>query len=82
LTVGSKGQVWVEVLGMGCSNGFDKVKINLPSSIGARTTIGRAQIQVYPMKLLIECAESMLGQDHMALACENKTCLSCQSVGR
>ena len=77
LTVSSKGQVWVEVIGMSCTNGFAKIRNHLSQTDHRETTIGLANIELYPMKSLIEAAESLLARDPMALACYNSACLSC-----
>lgn len=77
LTFTSKGQVWVEVLGLGCSNGFVKIKKHLPQDAGRELTIGMAHVELHPMKSLIQSAEVLLDKDPIALACENNACLSC-----
>lgn len=77
LTVTSKGPTWVEVAGMGCSNGFGKIRPHLSSKESRQTAIGSARFELYPMKVLIELAESLLDKDPKALACDNAACLSC-----
>ena len=77
LTVTSKGQVWVDVLGMGCSNGFVKVRPHFPEDTWTETTIGLARVELYPMRSLIESSEILLDADSRALACDNSQCLSC-----
>jgi aminoglycoside 3-N-acetyltransferase len=77
LTVNSRGQDWVEILEMGCSNGFDKIKPHLSRKYVKETSIGLANIQLYPMEKIVDCAKSLLEEDPMALACDNSACLSC-----
>ena len=81
LTVTSKGQVWVEMLGMGCSNGFAKIKPYLSQSDHREATIGLANVELHPMKSLIQTAETLL-RDSMGLACNNSSCLSCVLASR
>ena len=81
LTVTSKGQVWVEMLGMGCSNGFAKVKPYLSQSDHREATIGLTNVELHPMKSLIQTAETLL-RDSMGLACNNSSCLSCVLASR
>ena len=77
LTMTSKGPTWVEVVGMGCSEGFYKIKPHLSQTERKQTIIGLATFEFYPMKLLVELAESLLDKDPKALACDNAACLSC-----
>jgi aminoglycoside 3-N-acetyltransferase len=75
LTISSKGLKWVDIRGLGCSNGFQK--------LAARVTkcepkmIGEANAEVYSMKELIEAGRSILKKDQVALNCDNASCLSC-----
>ena len=80
LTVTSKGQVWVDVLGMGCSNGFVKVRPHFPGDKRRETSIGLARVELYPMRTLIESSEILLDADSRALACDNSQCLSCARI--
>lgn len=77
LIITSNGKVWVDVIGMGCSIGFIKLRATLSQKDGRETSIGLAKVQLYSMKRLIESAESLLDKDALALACDNKACLSC-----
>jgi aminoglycoside N3'-acetyltransferase len=82
LTVSSKGPTWVEVAGLGCSNGFERIEPHLSRKVCRETTIGIANLQLYPMKTLVEAAGSLLDDDPDGLTCENKDCLSCPQVAR
>ncbi len=80
LTITGKGQVWVDVLGIGCSNGFTKIRVHLPKH--EETSIGSAHVDLHPMKSLVDAAEGLLDGDPMALACSNDACLSCTLAQR
>jgi aminoglycoside 3-N-acetyltransferase len=82
LTITSKGQVWVEVLGIGCSRGFPKIRTRVPQIDHKETTIGLAKAELYSMRSLLERAEMLLGQDPAGLSCDNNACLSCVRVSR
>jgi aminoglycoside N3'-acetyltransferase len=77
LAMTSRGQVWVEVLGLGCSNGFTKLKQHVAGSDDKATMIGLARAELYSMKSLVDSAEALLSRDPMALACDRDNCLSC-----
>lgn len=77
LTVASRGQVWVEVLGIGCSKGFAKMKTRAAQIEHTETTIGSANAALYPIGPLLQAAELLLENDPMALSCDNEACLSC-----
>lgn len=79
LTVSSKGQVWVDVVALGCGNGFEKLRPHLRVKDCRENPIGLAMSQTYPMKQLIETAESLLDRDSMSLACDNAACFSCRA---
>jgi aminoglycoside 3-N-acetyltransferase len=80
LIVTSKGQEWVDVLAMGCSNGFVKLESVLDESTVKGTQIGYAPSRLHPMKMLVKRAEEFLNRDHAALSCERTECLSCSLV--
>ena len=80
LTVTSSGPSWVEVVAMGCGNGFGKLEAHITPSEVQRTEIGTASVSLYSMKNLIATAERALGDDPTALSCGRSTCLSCQSL--
>lgn len=82
LTVSSKGQAWVDVIALGCANGFDKLRLDLKTENFRETEIGLARAEVYSMSQLIEDAESLLEKDSMSLACDNAACLSCSAASR
>ncbi len=78
LTVSSNGQVWVEVISLGCGGGFDKLRPHLSPKDVKETKIGLAQARVYSMKQPIESARVLLEKDAMELACDNSGCSSCR----
>jgi aminoglycoside 3-N-acetyltransferase len=80
LTMNTKGRTWLEVGGLGCSNGFQKIRPFLSPKSCRRASLGLATLELYPMNLLIETAESLLHEDPRALMCDNPACLSCLSV--
>lgn len=80
LTVTAKGQGWVDVLGIGCSEGFTKLRAHLPKH--EETSIGLAHVELHSMKSLIDSAEACLDDDPMALACGDRACLSCRLAGK
>src|SRR5208282_200692 len=75
LTISSKGLNWVNIKGLGCSNGFQKLASNLTKH--EPKMIGTANTEVYSMKELIERGRSILKKDYTALNCDNQSCLSC-----
>jgi hypothetical protein len=77
LTVTSKGKKWVDVNGLGCSNGFMKLRNRLPQD-DARTNIGLADAHAHRMKDMIKAARNLLGDDPKALDCDNESCISCR----
>jgi len=81
LTVTSKGQVWLDVLAIGCSAGFGKLGTYLTQEKVRETKIGLAAVQTYPMRSLIEDAKSLLGKNPRALTCDNEECMSCALAG-
>ena len=58
LTVTSKGQVWVDVLAMGCGNGFQKIEPHLQNQDRKETEIGLALAQCYSMRYVVETGRS------------------------
>ena len=74
LTIGSKGQDWVDVTAIGCSGGFGKLAQRIGSE---KTQIGLATVNLYSMRGLIQAAEKLLREDTTALACGRQGCLSC-----
>ncbi len=80
LTFTSKGRAWVDITALGCSNGFEKLRSQLGDNESKGTKIGLATSQVYPMKSLIESADSRLEEQPTALLCDNSACLSCSAV--
>jgi aminoglycoside 3-N-acetyltransferase len=82
LTVSSKGQTWVDVVALGCSNGFEKLRPYLGSKNFRDTSIGLAKAEVYSMGQLIEAAKLLLEKDSTSLSCDNAACLSCPTVPR
>jgi aminoglycoside N3'-acetyltransferase len=75
LTVSSKGLNWVNIKGLGCSNGFQKLASHLAKR--EPKIIGTANAEVYSMKELVETGRSILKKDQNALNCDNQSCLSC-----
>ena len=80
LIVTSRGQEWVDVLAVGCSNGFVRLETQLDGSTVKETRIGSARSRLYPMKTLVKKAEESLNRDHAALSCERTECLSCSLI--
>jgi aminoglycoside 3-N-acetyltransferase len=79
LTMASDGPVWVEVLALGCSRGFQKLSNHLAQKDVKQTTIGAAKALLYPMDKLVVTAQQLLEQDSTALRCGRPNCFSCQS---
>jgi len=75
LTISSKGLNWVNIRGLGCSSGFQKLASHLTKR--ESKMIGTANAEVYSMKELVEAGRSILKKDHAALSCDNQSCLSC-----
>jgi len=75
LTISSKGLNWVNIKGLGCSNGYQKLASNLTKR--EPKMIGTANTEVYSIKELIERGRSILKKDYTALNCDNQSCLSC-----
>ncbi len=80
LTVSKKGQVWVDVISLGCSNGFEKLRPHIPANDFKGASIGLARAEVCSMKKLVEVAEYLLKMDSASLRCDNIGCLSCSAV--
>jgi aminoglycoside N3'-acetyltransferase len=53
-TITSRGREWVEVLGIGCSNGFNKINSYHSRDLSVETTIEFARAQLHPMKMLVD----------------------------
>jgi aminoglycoside 3-N-acetyltransferase len=81
LTVTSQGQVWLEVVALGCSAGFGKLESHLDQKDINETKIGLAVVRSYPMESLVETAESLLAKNVRSLTCNNTECLSCCVAG-
>ncbi len=77
LTITSKGQNWVDVTAIGCSEGFRNLGKRISSEKLEETRIGLATATLYSMKGLIQAVEKVLHEDSMALACGRPDCLSC-----
>ena len=77
LTVTSKGQDWVDVTSIGCSEGFHKLAQHISSEKLAETQIGMATATLYSTNGLLQAAEEVLRGDQMGLACGRSECLSC-----
>jgi aminoglycoside 3-N-acetyltransferase len=75
LTISSKGLNWVNIKGLGCSNGFQKLANHLTTP--ESKMIGTATAEAYSMKELIETGRSILKKDPNGLNCDNQSCLSC-----
>ncbi len=80
LTFTSKGPAWVDITALGCSNGFKKLEAQLAGKESRETKIGLATTQIYPMKRLLERADSTLEELPAALLCDNMACLSCSAA--
>ncbi len=80
LTFTSKGPAWVDITALGCSNGFKKLEAQLVGKESRETKIGLATTQIYPMKRLLERADSTLEELPAALLCDNMACLSCSAA--
>jgi aminoglycoside 3-N-acetyltransferase len=81
LAMASTGPVWVEVLALGCSVGFQKLATHISQGDTQEANIGSAIARLYPMKKLIATAERVLDEDPMALACGRAECLNCEIAG-
>jgi len=78
LSMSSKGPAWVDVRSFGCSSGFEKLTAIIRTSENFRqTSIGMAKAESYPMRRLVEAAQSLLETDSNGLDCGNACCLSC-----
>jgi aminoglycoside N3'-acetyltransferase len=80
LTMGSTGQLWVEVTATGCSKGFEKLAKHMSPKDLRQANIGSAKTSLYPLKALIAAAGRLLDENPMALNCDRPECLSCQAV--
>jgi aminoglycoside N3'-acetyltransferase len=63
LTVGSAGQVWVNIVAPGCSEGFHKLANHIDPREVRQTEIGATRAVLYPMKHLVMTAERVLEDD-------------------
>jgi aminoglycoside 3-N-acetyltransferase len=77
LTVTSKGQTWVDVVALGCSNGFERLAAHLEGTEFKEAQIGSANSRMYSMKMLVKKAEGLLSKDPSWLTCGRSECLSC-----
>lgn len=77
LTVSSKGPAWVDVVSLGCSQGFSKMSEEMRSGEFKEADIGSAQARVFSMSGLVERARSLLDSDLTELSCDRPACLSC-----
>ena len=82
LTVTSKGQTWVDVVALGCSNGFEKLATHLDGAEFKETQIGSANSRLYDMKMLVKRAEELLSKDRSWLSCGRSECLSCSAAAK
>src|SRR5271167_4156435 len=62
-----RGRTWVNIRGLACTNGFQKLTNQLPPRTA--TKIGLADAEVYSLKELVEAARSILKRDPSALNC-------------
>jgi len=77
LTISSKGPAWVDVLALGCSKGFERLRSSMQDVEHKETTIGSAEAQTFSMKRIVETAQAHLDKDPCALSCANTACLNC-----
>jgi len=70
-----RGRTWVNIRGLPCANGFQKLTNQLNPRTAAK--IGLAKAEIYSMKGLIDRARSILKRDPTALNCNRASCLSC-----
>lgn len=82
LTVAARGQAWVDILGVGCSNGFVNLEKQLDGTDFRQTQIGSARSCLYSMKTLSKKADELLNNDPSALSCGRAECLSCSHASR
>ena len=82
LTFTSKGRTWVDITALGCSNGFEKLKLHLGSEDFKETKIGAANSQAYSMRTLISRAQSLIEKQPNVLVCESPHCLSCALIAK
>jgi aminoglycoside N3'-acetyltransferase len=82
LTVGPTGPVWVDVVALGCSAGFQKLANHINSKEIQQTELGSATAFLYPMKELCVTAELLLKESPVALSCERPEFLGCHSIPR
>jgi aminoglycoside 3-N-acetyltransferase len=80
LTLGSTGQVWVDVVAPGCSAGFHKLANHISPREVRQSEIGSTRAFLFPMKQLVKTAERVLDDDQMALSCGRPECLSCNAI--
>ena len=72
-----RGRTWVNIRGLACTNGFQKLTQQLHPRMSIR--IGLADAEVYSVKELVEAARSTMKRDPAALNCSRASCLSCGS---
>jgi aminoglycoside 3-N-acetyltransferase len=77
LAMTSKGQTWVEIVALGCSYGFERLKAELGAAQFKETHIGSANSRMFSMKMLVKKAEELLSRDPSWLICGRPECLSC-----
>jgi len=77
LTISSKGLSWVDVLALGCSNGFERLRSTMQGEGLRAVRIGLGDAQAYSMKAVVDKAKALLDEDPSALSCSNAACLSC-----
>ena len=77
LTISSKGLSWVDVLALGCSNGFERLRSTMQGEGLRAARIGLGDAQVYSMEAVVDKAKALLDEDSSALSCSNAACLNC-----
>jgi aminoglycoside 3-N-acetyltransferase len=82
LVMTSKGQAWVDIVSLGCSDGFDRLTTQLGEAEFKETHIGSANSCMYSMKMLVKKAEELLSKDPSWLICGRSECLSCSVAKR
>jgi aminoglycoside 3-N-acetyltransferase len=82
LTIGSKGQAWVDVTAPGCCAGFQILSDHISPNGVHQAHLGAAVAILYPMKELCNAAERLLVANPAALNCQRPDCLSCRSIQR
>jgi aminoglycoside N3'-acetyltransferase len=77
LTISSKGPAWIDVLSLGCGQGFTRMSTEVRNGEFKEAYIGSAQARVLSLKRLVEHARTLLDSDPTALSCKRPACLSC-----